>query len=50
MFQVMVVISGSLGKQYAPVALADKKADAEREKEALAERNPGYKFAIMDED
>jgi hypothetical protein len=50
MFKVMAVIQTKLGKSYFPITEQEKKADAERDIVTLKELNPGYKFAIMDED
>jgi len=38
MYQVMVVLNVQLGKQYAPIAQEEKKADAERVKEVLQQK------------
>lgn len=50
MYKVMVVVNGPLSKYYFPITQQERKADAERDVEALKAINEGYKFAIMDED
>lgn len=50
MYKVTVVVKGPLGNLYLPITQQDKRADADRDAEALKKLNEAYKFAVIDED